>query len=89
VILLAWKDLSRDCLIDTYRAMLLSRSLDDKMLILLRQGKSYFHIGAAGHEAAQVAAALAFNPGSDWAYPYYRDQAFVLKWGVTPNLDYS
>ncbi len=77
--------MGRDGLVETYRTMLLSRSLDDKMLILLRQGKSFFHIGAAGHEAAQVAAALALNPGSDWAYPYYRDQAFVLKWGVTPK----
>jgi 2-oxoisovalerate dehydrogenase E1 component len=53
------------------------------MMNLLRQGKSYFHIGAAGHEAAQVGAALAFEPGHDWCYPYYRDQAFVLTWGAT------
>ena len=62
--------------------MLTSRHLDNKMLTMLRQGKSYFHIGCAGHEAAQVGAALALNPGVDWAYPYYRDQAFVLQWGV-------
>jgi 2-oxoisovalerate dehydrogenase E1 component len=59
--------------------------LDDKMLILLRQGRSYFHIGASGHEAAQVGAALAFRPEQDWAFPYYRDQAFVLQWGVSPE----
>ena len=68
---------------DIYRFMLTSRLLDEKMMNLLRQGKSYFHIGAAGHEAAQVGAALAFQPGYDWCYPYYRDQAFVLTWGVT------
>ncbi len=72
-------------LIDIYRTMLTSRRLDEKMLVLLRQGKSFFHIGAAGHEAAQVGAAMAFKPGYDWSYPYYRDQAFVLQWGVTPK----
>lgn len=68
---------------DIYRYILTSRLLDEKMMNLLRQGKSYFHIGAAGHEAAQVGAALAFEPGHDWCYPYYRDQAFVLTWGAT------
>lgn len=68
-----------------YRLMATSRLLDEKMLILLRQGKSYFHIGAGGHEAAQVGAGLALVPGSDWAFPYYRDLAFALSWGCTPR----
>jgi 2-oxoisovalerate dehydrogenase E1 component len=71
-------------LLKSYRLMLTSRMLDEKMLILLRQGKSFFHIGAAGHEAAQIGAGLALKPGSDWAFPYYRDLAFVLAWGTTP-----
>ncbi len=75
----------RQRLLGAYKSMLLSRMLDDKMLILLRQGKSYFHIGASGHEAAQVGAALAFRPELDWAFPYYRDQAFALQWGITPE----
>lgn len=53
------------------------------MLTLLRQGKSFFHIGAAGHEGAQLACALNIKPGYDWAYPYYRDQAMVLGLGVS------
>jgi len=72
-------------LINVYRTMLLTRRLDEKMLILLKQGKSYFHIGASGHEAAQIAAARAFKPGKDWAYPYYRDLAFTLQWGAPPE----
>ncbi|NOQ97667.1 MAG: tungsten formylmethanofuran dehydrogenase, partial [Calditrichae bacterium] len=40
-------------------------------------------IGGSGHEAAQVGAVLNFKPNSDWAYCYYRDQAFVLGWGMT------
>ncbi|HPM60567.1 MAG TPA: dehydrogenase E1 component subunit alpha/beta [bacterium] len=71
-------------LLKSYRLMLTSRTLDEKMLILLRQGKSFFHIGAAGHEAAQIGAGLALIPGVDWAFPYYRDLAFMLSWGTTP-----
>ena len=68
-------------LISIYEKMLMSRFLDDKMLIMLKQGKSWFHIGAAGHEAAQLAASMSFNPSLDYAYPYYRDQGFCLGWG--------
>jgi 2-oxoisovalerate dehydrogenase E1 component len=67
-----------------YHNMLLTRRLDEKMMILLKQGKSFFHIGAAGHEAAQQAAAYALEAGRDWAYPYYRDLAFVVQLGMTP-----
>ena len=70
-------------LMEIYKIMFLSRRMDERMLRLLRQGRVHFHIGASGHEAAQVGAAFNFIPGKDWAYPYYRDQAFVLKWGQT------
>lgn len=72
-------------LLAVYRNLLLTRRLDEKMLILLKQGKSFFHIGAAGHEAAQLAAAAAMTPRKDWSYPYYRDLAFVLQTGMTPE----
>jgi 2-oxoisovalerate dehydrogenase E1 component len=68
-----------------YRIMLLSRRMDEKQEILVKQGKTYFHVGGSGHEAAQIAAATALKPGYDWAFPYYRDQAFVLTYGITPE----
>lgn len=77
--------LSEARLVDAYRLMNTSRLLDAKMLVLLKQGKSFFHIGAMGHEAAQVAAAFALEPGKDWAYPYYRGQALCLGFGMTPK----
>tara|TARA_Y100001934_G_scaffold283558_1_gene404299 strand:- start:548 stop:2551 length:2004 start_codon:yes stop_codon:yes gene_type:complete len=70
-------------IIDVYQKMALSRKLDDKMLILLKQGKSYFHIGASGHEAAQLAAAETVKSGQDWSFPYYRDGAYCLGLGMT------
>lgn len=78
-----FKGFTKKELLDIYRTMLLSRKSDEKQLILLRQGKVHFHIGGSGHEAAQVGAVLNFRPNSDWAYCYYRDQAFVLGWGMT------
>ncbi len=75
--------LSNEKLISAYRTMLLSRLIDEKEMILLKQGKILFHISGPGHEACQVAIAMAMKPGVDWAYPYYRDLAFSLQFGVT------
>jgi len=71
-------------LVEAYRNMQTSRVLDAKMLVLLKQGKSFFHIGCMGHEAVQTAAALALEKGRDWVFPYYRGQSFVLGMGMTP-----
>jgi 2-oxoisovalerate dehydrogenase E1 component len=75
--------LTNERLVEAYKLMFTSRRTDDKILVLLRQGKVFFHIGGSGHEAAQVGTAMAMKPGSDWAYPYYRDMAFSLAFGYT------
>ena len=77
------KGFSKKELIDIYSKIYLSRELDSKQLILLKQGKGFFHIGATGHEAAELAAANSLKSGSDFAYPYYRDQAFCIGLGMT------
>ena len=70
-------------LIRVYENMMLARKLDKKMMILLRQGKGFFHMACSGHEAAQLAAANTLNAGKDWSYPYYRDSAFSIAMGMT------
>lgn len=76
-------DFEPDELLGVYRRMLLSRRLDEKMLTLLKQGKGFFHIGCAGHEAAQAAIALCSNPGHDWFSLYYRDLSMYLGLGAS------
>ncbi len=80
----AAKALTAQQLVEIYRLMFLSRSVDDREISLKRQQKTYFQISAAGHEALQVGAALALRPGYDWFFPYYRDRALVLSLGVSP-----
>lgn len=65
--------------------MLFSRTFDYKIMNLLRQGKASFLIAGSGHEAIQIAMGKILKPKLDWAYPYYRDMAFMLALGQTPQ----
>ena len=77
--------LPRARLLDLYFTMLLSRTLDERMWTLNRQGRGAFTISCQGHEAAQVGSALALRSGQDVVFPYYRDVGVVLTLGMTPR----
>lgn len=76
-------DFDAGALLDVYRKMLTSRRLDEKMLTLLKQGKGFFHIGCAGHEATQAAIGMLSRAGEDWFSMYYRDMMMYLMLGGT------
>ncbi|MCY3807897.1 MAG: dehydrogenase E1 component subunit alpha/beta [Gemmatimonadetes bacterium] len=76
---------SGEKLLDWHRTMLTARAIDDREVALYRQGKVFFLISGAGHEAVQVALAELVRPASDWFYFYYRDRAFALALGVSPT----
>ncbi len=70
-------------LLEAYESMIRARMSDEKIIVLYKQNKCHFQISCAGHEAVQVATAQAMRAGHDWAYPYYRDMAFVTSWGMS------
>jgi len=80
------KDFETGELRQRLRTMMLSRRLDEKMMTLLKQGKGHFHIGCAGHEAAQSAVSRYSQPGEgpghDWFCFYYRDLCMALSLGM-------
>jgi 2-oxoisovalerate dehydrogenase E1 component len=78
--------LSDEDAIRMYRTMRLARKVDDRMFALNRQGRVPFVVGSSGHEAIQVASAMALDPTLDWVLPYYRDMGVALAWGI-PLLD--
>lgn len=72
-------------LIEILKMMVRARSIDIKAMKLLKQGKTFFHIAAEGHEAVQMAIGLQLDPKKDWLFPYYRDLGTVLMAGITPE----
>lgn len=75
--------LSETQMVDAYKFILMTRLMDDRTENLIKQGKAAFLISGSGHEAVQVAAAMAMKPGKDWFYTYYRDDALGLTLGLT------
>jgi 2-oxoisovalerate dehydrogenase E1 component len=78
------RGLDRNVLLEIYRVMLLSRTVDEKEIQLKRQNRIYFQINGVGHEAIGAAVGQAFVPGRDWFFFYYRDRAASLALGMSP-----
>lgn len=66
------KDLSDEALVGIYRALVLPRMIEEKMLILLRQGKISKWFSGIGQEAIAVGATLALN-ADEWIMPLHRN----------------
>ena len=77
--------LDKKRLIEILKMMIRSRTIDSKAMRLLKQGKTFFHIAAEGHEAVQIAIGLHLDSKKDWLFPYYRDLGTVLMAGITPE----
>ena len=78
-------EFGKDELLYVLKMMLRARTVDNKAMNLLKQGKTFFHIAGSGHEAVQLAIGLSLDSKKDWLFPYYRDLATVLVAGVTPE----
>ncbi len=76
--------LTDDDLLELYRTIVLSRTLDERIWLLNRQGRAAIAASAQGHEAAQAAAVKATDPSRDHYLIYYRDLCTFIALGVTP-----
>ncbi|MEQ9449297.1 MAG: thiamine pyrophosphate-dependent enzyme [Rhodospirillaceae bacterium] len=68
---------SPDVLRTGLRAMMLTRTFDDRMYRAQRQGKTSFYVKCTGEEAVAVAQALAVAP-EDMCFPTYRQQGLFI-----------
>jgi len=66
------KDLSHSELIHIYKQLLLPRIIEDKMLVLLRQGKISKWFSGIGQEAIAVGSTLALQD-DEWIMPLHRN----------------
>jgi len=66
------KQLSESLLIDLYKGILLPRMIEEKMLILLRQGKISKWFSGIGQEAISVGCAMALN-SDEYILPMHRN----------------
>lgn len=65
-------DLSEEILIDLYKKLLYPRMIEEKMLLLLRQGKISKWFSGIGQEAISVGVTYALQP-NEWIMPLHRN----------------
>jgi 2-oxoisovalerate dehydrogenase E1 component alpha subunit len=71
-----------DLALSLYRHMVFIRTLDERMVMLQRQGRIGFHVGCYGEEAAILGSAAAMRP-KDWLFPCYREFGAALWRGMS------
>jgi 2-oxoisovalerate dehydrogenase E1 component alpha subunit len=70
-------ELAPETLLQGLRAMLLTRTFDDRMFRLQRQGKTSFYIKSTGEEAIAAAASLLMR-AEDMCFPTYRSLSWLM-----------
>jgi 2-oxoisovalerate dehydrogenase E1 component len=66
------KDLTAEQLVHFYKSLLLPRMIEEKMLLLLRQGRISKWFSGIGQEAIAVGATLALED-DEWIMPLHRN----------------
>ncbi len=68
--------------LEMHRWMAMAQALDNRMHILVKQGRAPFVGSSRGYEGIQVASTAAIGP-DDWLVPHYRDLANAIVRGLT------
>jgi len=78
-------EIPRDHLVKLFDTMLLTRTMDERMMRLQRQGRLGFYMTSTGEEASHFA--VYGLKDSDWVFPSYREQG-VFFWRGYSAADY-
>jgi len=73
---------TKDEYLQLHRWMSMAKALDDRMHMLVKQGRAPFVGSSRGHEGIQVASTAALGP-EDWLVPHYRGLANSIVRGLT------
>jgi 2-oxoisovalerate dehydrogenase E1 component len=82
------ENLSDETLIDLYKALIKPRIIEEKMLVLLRQGKLSKWFSGIGQEAISVGAAMALN-SNEYMLPMHRNLGVFTVRGIPLNRLFS
>jgi 2-oxoisovalerate dehydrogenase E1 component alpha subunit len=74
--------LDRETLIHALRTMILTRTYDERMFRVQRQGKISFYIQSLGEEAISIGQGLVLQP-DDMMFPAYRNQGLFIIRGTS------
>lgn len=80
--------LSNETLIDLYKALVKPRMIEEKMLVLLRQGKLAKWFSGIGQEAISVGTAMALNK-EEYILPMHRNLGIFTVRGIPLNRMFS
>jgi 2-oxoisovalerate dehydrogenase E1 component alpha subunit len=73
--------LGAEALVGLYERLVFTRAVDERLVLLQRQGRIGFHIGSLGEEAAILGSAAALHE-DDWLFPCYREFGALLLRGM-------
>ena len=75
--------MNKDILKKAFSKLCTAKSMTELYEANFKQVSKYVHATSRGHEAIQIALGLQLLP-QDYAFPYYRDDAMLLSFGMQP-----
>ncbi len=78
------KKISKEILEKGFSKMCTAKAMAELYEANFKQVSKYVHATSRGHEAIQIALGMQLLP-QDYAFPYYRDDAMLLSFGLEPH----